>query len=156
MLDGYISDLEPGDVLRTIEYELTDLIVSEYAHGVEDATEFFHSDQTALGGQARTPTAAHVDKMRVLEESCTKERRIAGNNAADWRIHYEFEVENLSPAFVGERLRVEGRVLDVYTKRGRRFVHFEFTTSTTDGRPVSILRDRTLLRYEPETEGSDG
>ncbi len=154
MLDGYISDLEAGDVLRTVEYELTDLIVSEYAPGVEDATEYFHSGQNSIGGQVRTPTAAHVDKMRVLEESCTKERRIAGNNASDWRIHYEFEVENISPAFVGDRLRVEGRVVDVYTKRSRRFVQFEFVTSTVDGRKVSILRDRTLLRYAPEQEGS--
>ncbi|GAA2001291.1 hypothetical protein [Microbacterium ulmi] len=154
MLDGYISDLEAGDILRPVEYELTDLIASEYAHGVEDATEFFHSPQNPLGGQVRTVTAAHVDKMRVLEESCTKERRIAGNNAPDWRIHYEFEVENFSPAFVGERLRVTGRVVDVYVKRGRRFIQFEFETSTVDGRKVSILRDRTLLRYQPETEGT--
>jgi hypothetical protein len=152
MLDGYISDLEAGDVFRPIEYDLTVLIVTEYAHGVEDKSEYFHSPANPLGGQVRTPTSTHVDKMRVLEENCTKERRIAGNNADDWRIHYEFEVTTFSPAFVGERLRVTGKVLDRYVLRGRTYLQFEFETSTTDGRRVSTLRDRTLLQYNPTKE----
>jgi len=149
MLDGYISDLEPGDVLRSVEYELTPLIVAEYAHGNEENTELFHSADNELGAQVRVPTSAHVDKLRVLEVSCTKEQRISGQNADDWRIHYEFEVQSFSPAQVGDRLRVTGKVLDVYEKRGRTYIQFEFETSTTDGRKISVLRDRTLLRYEP-------
>ena len=43
MLGGYISDLEAGDVFKPVEYVLTAFMASEYAHGVEESSEWFHS-----------------------------------------------------------------------------------------------------------------
>src|SRR5262245_32944487 len=45
MLGGYISDLEAGDVFEPVEYVLTAFMASEYAHGVEEHWEWFHSSR---------------------------------------------------------------------------------------------------------------
>ena len=80
---GYISDLETGDVFEPVEYELTAFMCSEYAHGVEENWEWFHSAATPTGRQMRPPTMIHVDKMRILEKNCAKEQRVAGAKGPD-------------------------------------------------------------------------
>ena len=54
MLGGYISDLEKGDVFKPVEYVITPFMCSEYAHGTEETSEFFHSAQQP-GGTADAP-----------------------------------------------------------------------------------------------------
>ena len=73
MLGGYISDLEAGDVFQPVEYVLTAFMATEYAHGVEEGWEGFHSSRAPGGRQMRPPTMIHVDKMRILEKNCLKE-----------------------------------------------------------------------------------
>lgn len=156
MLGGYISDLEAGDVFRPIEYVLTPFIASEYAHGVEEDGEFFHSAGTALGRQVRPPTAIHTDKMRILEQNCPKERRIHGAKGPHARIHFEYHGRQHSPAFVGERLIVSGRITARYIKRGRPFLEYELEVRTSDGRLVETYHDITVLQYETVKEAARG
>lgn len=153
MLDGYISDLEKGDVLRPVEFDVTELMASEYAHGVEIEDELFHSDHNALGRQMRPHTAVHADKMRLLDENCTKEQRIAGGRGPDWRIHFEHETTVYEPVFVGDRIKVSGKIIDRYWKRGREYLHYELNIDHADGRRLILYRDRTLLRYRKSEEG---
>ena len=44
MLGGTIGDLDKGDVFEPVEYDLTAFMCTEYAHGVEEGCELFHSD----------------------------------------------------------------------------------------------------------------
>jgi hypothetical protein len=106
MLGGYISDLEKGDVFKPVEYVITPFMCSEYAHGTEQTSEYFHSARNPAGRQIRPPTMIHVDKMRILEENCTKEKRIAGMAGPDARVHYEYHARHHSPAYVGEKVVV--------------------------------------------------
>lgn len=147
MLGGYISDLEKGDVFRPIEFEVTALGASEYAHSNEQNHEFFHSAANEFGKQVRPPTAIHTDKMRILEANCTKERRIAGEVGPDARIHYEYNVEFFEPVYVGNRIRVSGRITDRYMKRGRDFIEYDLELHHADGRRLAHYHDITLLRY---------
>lgn len=147
MLDGYISDLEPGDEFRPVTYTLTELIVAEYVHGVEELSEYFHGSHNRYGRVVRPPTCIHMERMRLLEENCTKERRLAGEAASDWRIHYEYHSEQKSSAFVGEELVISGRVPDVYVKRGRVFNRYEIDVHAGDGRHVARYYERMMLRY---------
>ena len=55
MLGGYISDLEKGDVFKPVEYVITPFMVSEYAHGVEENSPYFHSAEES-GRPAGPPT----------------------------------------------------------------------------------------------------
>lgn len=150
MLGGYISDLEKGDVFKPVRYELTAFMCSEYAHGTEEHSEYFHSALNPLGRQVRPPTMIHVDKMRILEENCDKEKRIAGMKGPDARVHYEYHAHQHSAAYVGETLVVTGHIVDKYVKRGRTYLWYYLEVKTADGRLVTTYNDRTLLRYRPD------
>jgi hypothetical protein len=152
MLGGYISDLEAGDVFEPVEYVLTPYMCSEYAHGVEEGCEWFHGAQSPAGRQIRPPTMIHVDKMRLLEKNCLAEQRISGARGPDARVHYEYHAKHHSPAFVGERLVVTGRIADRYVKRNRTYLDYEMEVRTAEGRLVTTYRDKTLLRFTPGSE----
>jgi hypothetical protein len=150
MLGGYISDLEAGDEFKPVSYVLTAFMCSEYAHGVEENWEWFHSAASPEGRQMRQPSMIHVDKMRILEENCLKERRVSGEKGPDARVHYEYHARQHSPAYVGETLIVSGRITDKYVKRGRTYIDYYLEVKTSDGRMVTTYTDKTLLKYEPE------
>lgn len=152
MLGGYISDLEAGDVFEPVEYVLTPYMASEYAHGVEEDCEWFHSPQSPAGRQIRPPTMIHVDKMRLLEKNCLKEQRVSGAKGPHARVHYEYHARHHSPAFVGERLVVSGRITGRYVKRGRTYIDYRLEVRTSDGRLVTTYTDKTLLQYAPDPE----
>ena len=159
MLGGYISDLEAGDEFKSVEYVLTPFMCSEYAHGVETNYERFHSG-TDHQRQVRPPTMIHVDKMRILEANCLKEQRVTAGGrittepgGPDARIHYEYHSRQHSPAYVGERLVVSGRITDKYVKRGRTYIDYYLEVRTSEGRLVTTYTDKTLLRFQAE-EGS--
>ena len=141
MLGRYIWDLEGGDVFEPIEYEVTPYICREYAHGVEENSDWFHSSQSPYGRQVRPPTLIHMDKMRLLAKNCP------GGTGPYARIHYEYKAQHHSPAFVGEKLVVTGKITDRYIKRGRVFIDYDIVVKTSDGRLVTTYTDKTLLRY---------
>lgn len=149
MLGGYISDLQTGDIFTPVRYELTALAVAEYAHGVEEACEWFYSGggESPWEAQVRPPTMIHSDKMRILEVNCPKEARVAGLDHSDARIHYEYHARHHSPAFVGEEIVVSGEVLERYVRRGRDYLLYGLTVHAGGDRLVTEYWDRTLLRY---------
>jgi hypothetical protein len=149
MLGGYISDLEKGDVFSPVSYTLTALAVSEYAHGVEEDSDWFLSDNSPWGRQVRPPTMIHSDKMRLLEQNCPNEARVSGHDHKDARIHYEYHAKQHSPAFVGEELVVSGQIEDRFWKRNREYLRYALEVRTADGRLVTEFQDQTLLRYRP-------
>jgi len=148
MLGGTIGDLDKGDVFEPVEYDLTAFMCTEYAHGVEEGCELFHSDLNPTGRQMRPPTMIHVDKMRILEKNCLKEQRIAGMKGPDARVHYEYHAKHHSPAYVGETLVATGRIVEKYVKRGRSYLWYYIEVHTKEGRLVTTYNDRTLLRYK--------
>jgi hypothetical protein len=147
MLGGTLDDLETGDEFKPVEYELTSFICSEYSHSVEENCEWFHSRLAPGGRQMRLPTMIHMEKMRILEANCTKEKRMAGEAAKDARVHYEYHAVQHSAAYVGERLVVSGKIVEKYEKRGRTYLWYYLETRTSDGRLITTYNDRTLLRY---------
>jgi hypothetical protein len=150
MLGGYISDLEAGDEFKPVTYTLTAFMASEYAHSVEETCEWYHSPLSPEGRQMRPPTMIHVDKMRILEENCLKERRVSGEKGPHARVHFEYYARQHSPAYVGETLTVTGKITDKYVKRGRTYIDYYLEVRAGDGRLVTTYTDKTLLRYEPE------
>jgi hypothetical protein len=149
MLGGYISDLEKGDEFEPVEYVLTAFMAREYAHGVEENWEGYHSNDVEGGRQMRTPTMIHADKMRILEKNCHREQRVGGMKGPDARIHYEYHATQHSAAYVGETLIVSGRITDRYLKRGRDYLDYYLEVRTRDGRLVTTYTDKTLLRFLP-------
>ncbi|MCL1839241.1 MAG: MaoC family dehydratase N-terminal domain-containing protein [Propionibacteriaceae bacterium] len=150
MLGKTIADLETGDVFKPIRYVLTELMCTEYAHGMEDTAEWYYSAYPPFDRQVRPPSMVHADKMRLLEENCDLERRIANVHTDDARIHYEYDAVQHSPAFVGEELVVTGGIVEHYEKRGGDYLHYWLRVETADGRLVTTYEDRTLLSYKPK------
>lgn len=149
MLGGMISDLEAGDEFQPIRYVVTPMMTAEYAHGVEEPSEWFYSADNPLGRQARIPLMVHADKMRLLEVNCPKEARLSGVRGPDARVHYEYHARHRGIAYVGEELVVSGRILERYIKRDRVYLHYQMEVKTADGRLICDYTDRTLLKYIP-------
>lgn len=154
MLGRTIADLEAGDVFRPVRYTLTAFMCAEYAHAMEDVTECYYAETEAYGRQIRPPTMIHSDKMRLLEANCDLERRLSGIRTDDARIHYEYDAQYHSPAFVGEDIVVSGRIVDKYVKRGREYIYYDLKVETGDGRLITTYRDRTLLRFRTDAVAS--
>jgi hypothetical protein len=150
MLGATIGDLEAGDVFEPVRYTVTALMTSEYAHGVEEPSDWFYGSGTPWGRQVRIPTMIHADKLRLLEHNCPREPRISGFRGPDARIHYEYHARHHSPAFVGEELVISGSIADRYIKRGRSYLLYELEVRTADGRLVTSYTDRTILKYAKE------
>lgn len=142
----YTSDLEEGDVLEPVVYQLTPFIVREYCHGVEEDLELFHAAVNGRDGtQYMVPTLTHIEKIRLLNRNCPDG---AGPSA---RIHFEYHARHHAPVVVGTRLRVSGHVSRRYPKRGRDYLEIEMEVrdDATDELYTSY-RDTVVLSYRKD------
>ena len=147
MLGRWVSDLEAGDVLPDVTYELTPFAVREYCHGVEQAWERFHH---AVGHrpQVAPPTMVHLDKLRVLAAGCPEG---AGPAA---RMQLEYAAEHFAEVEVGSRLRASGRVEERTERNGRERLLLVFELhDADDDRLLTRYRDVSLLSYRPREGG---
>jgi hypothetical protein len=136
-----VSDLEAGDVLPDVVYELSPFAIREYCHGVEETWERFHHP---VGGspQIAPPTMVHLDKLRVLAAGCPQG---AGPAA---RMQLEYDAEQFAEVEAGARLRASGRVAERTERNGRErlLLVFELRDADTD-RLLTRYRDVSLLNY---------
>ena len=143
MLGRWVSDLEVGDVLPTVDYEMTPLAIREYCHGVEETWERFHRPSAGLL-QVAPPTMVHLDKLRVLAAACPEG---AGPAA---RMQLEYHAEHLAEVAAGAPLRVSGEVVERSERNGRErlVLVFELSNAVT-GELHTRYRDTSLLNYRP-------
>jgi hypothetical protein len=87
-----------------------------------------------------------------VEENCLKEQRVGGAKGPAARVHFEYFARHKSPAYVGEKLIVSGKITDRYIKRGRDYLEYYLEVKTSDGRLVTVYTDKTLLAYKPVEE----
>lgn len=140
----FVSDLEPGDVLGPLEYVTSPFVVREYCHSVELHHDFFQR----AGEQHVPPMLVHLDKLRLYRHACP------AGTGPHARIHYEFDATFKEAAKVGEKLRLEGRVTERYTKRGREYMVMEIELrAVDDGRLLVSYRDTAVLAYAPTKDG---
>jgi hypothetical protein len=137
----YTSDLEPGDVIGPIEYTLSPFVVREYCHSVELDQEYFQGSMD----QIAPPTLVHLEKLRLYTAACPSG---AGPHA---RVHYEYDATFHRGVRVGEKLRVQGRIAERSTKRGRDylFMDIEIRAVADDSLLVSY-RDTVILSYQSQ------
>lgn len=148
MIGRYVSDLEPGDVLEPVRYEVTAFIVREYCHGVEEVGDIFHGGGAEV--QYAPPTMVHADKVRVLRASCPE-----GAGPVP-RMHALYEATYHRAIRVGQTLSVSGRVDERYTRRGRDFlvISFEVRDAFTDELHTTY-RDVSLLNHADRSHEGD-
>lgn len=140
----YVSDLEVGDTLRPVTYEMTPFIVREYCHGVGETAEEFHRPLEPFGQQLVPPTLTHIDKIRLIKENCPD------GPGPDARIHYQFHSRHHKLIPVGARLTARGEVARRYEKKGRTYLVMEITVVEEDtGDLVMTYSDTAILNFSP-------
>ncbi len=141
MLGRWVSDLEAGDVLPDVAYQLNPFEVREYCHGVEEVWARFHGPADQADHVA-PPTMVHLDKLRVLDAGCPEG---AGPAA---RLQLEYDAQHLAEVPVGRPLVASGRVEDRVERNGRErlLLVVELRDAATD-RLLTRYRDVSLLDY---------
>ncbi len=123
------------------EYVLTPELAQEYAVGIED----YHSwylEQSPFGGPIANPILIVAQHARLFKTIYAT----AGN------VHTRHETQFLNPARIGKTIKISGKLVDKYIKRGREYLVVECRSVDEDG--VEICRDRRTIvtRYEKRPE----
>ena len=136
----YVSDLEAGDRLGPITYEVSAFTVREYCHAVELNHEMF----LGISNPVAPPTLVHLDKLKLYEQTCPEG---TGPHA---RVHIEFDATIHAPVPVGLTVRVAGVARERFEKRGRTYVITDiYMTDAASGRALIDYRDTVVLSYAP-------
>jgi hypothetical protein len=123
---------------------------SEYAHSVRGRLRAL---PFGTRRQRTADTPAHPDPCRQDADprgELPQERRLAGEAAPDARVHYSTTRSSHSPAYVGERLVVSGKIVDKYVRRNRNLPLLLPEVHTKEGRLVTTYNDKTLLRLQAD------
>jgi acyl dehydratase len=118
------------------EYVLTPELARDYAEGVEDANPWY-VEQSPFGGPVANPILLVAQHARLFKTTYAT----AGN------IHTRHETQFLNPARLGKTIKVYGKLVDKYVKRGREYLVMECRSVDEDG--VELCRDRrtVIIRY---------
>ena len=137
----YVSDLDRGDILGPVEYSLSPFVVREYCHAVELHQDYFQGSVD----QIAPPTMIHLEKLRLYRHACP-----AGTGPTA-RVHIEFDATIHEAVHVGEKLRVQGKVSERYTRRGRDYVRLDIELrAASDSRLLMSYRDTVILAYRQQ------
>ncbi len=146
MIGRFVSDLEVGDVLPSVEYTLTPLVTGEYCHGVELSDDRFFGPSPGHPRLA-PPTMVHVDKLRVLDRACP------GGPGPAARMQLEYDAQHFAPVEVGTALTVRGEVVERSERNGRERLVLVFEVRNRDtGALLTRLRDTSLLNFTPRND----
>lgn len=133
----FITDLQKGDVLGTIDYVVSPFIVREYCHAAELHQEIFHGGRN--GVQGWPVPLVFVDKLRLFKLACP------GGDGPDARVLAECRAEWTAPIHAGERIIAEGSVTDRYEARGRERIEIEVVLRGADGKPRLRFTDTAVF-----------
>lgn len=134
----YVSDLQAGDRLGPITYQVSPFTVREYCHSVELDHEIFLGIDTPLA----PPTLVHLDKLKLYEAACP------AGTGPDARVHIEFDATYHAPVPVGTEVEVSGVATERFQKRGRTYVVTDITMTEAATRKTLVeYRDTVILSY---------
>lgn len=131
--------MEIGEVLGPVEIDIDQHFVRASAFTVDDYHEWHMGDSSPFGGPIAHGAALLCDLLRLLYTRYDPDR--------DRGLHLHEEFTLHSPVFVGERVRLTGRFVDKYVKRGRGYIVTEAEARTVDD-------DRLIVRHLA-TEATD-
>src|SRR5262245_19852051 len=114
------------------EYVLTPELARDYAEGVEDLNPWY-LEQSPFGGAVANPILIVAQHARLLKTKYAT----AGN------VHTRHQTQFLNPARIGKVIKVYGKLVDKYLKRGREYLVMECRSADEDG--IEICRDRRTI-----------
>jgi acyl dehydratase len=134
------DDLPVGEEYAD-EYVLTPELACDYAEGVADLNPWY-LEHSPFGGPVANPILIVAQHARLFKTKYVT----AGN------MHTRHETQFLNPARIGKLIKVSGKLVDKYVKRGHEYLVMECLSVDEDG--VEICRDRRtiIIRYARRPE----
>jgi len=123
------DQMEVGEILGPIDVIIDRHYVRSAAFTVEDYHEWSMGEASPFGGPIAQGAALLCELLRLLYTRFDPDK--------DLGLHQHEEFQLFSPVFVGETVRLEGRFVEKYVKRGRSYIVTEAEArSVTDGRLI--------------------
>jgi len=118
------------------EYKLTPEMARDYAEGIADLNPWYLED-SPFGGPVANPMLIVAQHTRLFKTRYTT----AGN------VHTRHETQFLNPARIGKVIKVYGRLVDKYLKRGHEYLVMECRSVDEDGIEICHDRRTIIIRY---------
>lgn len=131
--------MELGEVLGPVEIDIDEHFVKSTAFTIDDYNEWYLGSASPFGGPIAHSGALLCDLLRLLYTKYDPDR--------DRGLHQHEEFWLHSPVFVGERVRLTGRFVEKYVKRGRGYI-------VTEAEARTVGDDRLIIRHRA-TETTD-
>lgn len=130
-LRGAIEELIPSEEWYLMgEYLLTSELNRDITLSVEDKNPWYIST-SPFGGPIANPAVLLI--MGIVAEM---HRWPIGGTPERVALHAKQSSEFINPARVGKKVRIEGRVVEKYTKRGKDYVVIEARFTDEEGVPL--------------------
>ena len=127
-----------GEELGPVEHPLSKETVQEFANAVDDRCRWY-TCESPFGPAIAPPTFVCGDYVRLIESTY--------DSAGPGWLHAKQESQFRNPAAVGTIIRVEGRIVDKYIRRGRKYIVLDYICASKEGLEVSRHRS-TLVALE--------
>jgi acyl dehydratase len=125
------EDLPIGEEFAD-EYVLTPDLARDYAEGIADVNSWY-LEHSPFGGPVANPILIVAQHARLF-----KTKYITAGN-----VHTRHETQFLNPARIGKVIKVYGKLVEKYLKRGREYLVMECRSVDEDG--IEICRDRRTI-----------
>lgn len=120
------------------EYLLSAEMAEDYAQGIEDLNPWYR-EHSPFGGPVANPMLIVAQHVRLF-----KTKYITAGN-----VHTRHETRFLNPARIGKTIKVSGKLVEKYLKRGCEYLVVECRSVDEDG--IEICRDRrTIITHYPK------
>ena len=133
-----------GDEFEPIEIVVTEEMVERNAFANDDYNPWYMED-SPFGGRIASPTFLTFHESRIFR----------GYYAIPpgGSLHQKLEIEFINPLKVGKKLKMSGKLVDRYNKRGRDYFVAEYLVVDEDG--AEIIR-MGKIRAVPVTDRPEG
>ena len=126
------DDINVGDEGQTLEYVISDELIDRYADVTGDRHEWY-MNRSPFGVRVAHNTINALDYFAIMVLKWQRE----------WDgLHARQETEVSAPLKVGQKVRVVGKFIEKYEKRGRKYFTLEYITTDENG--SEILRNRLI------------
>lgn len=123
------------------EYVLTPDLARDYAEAIEDLNPWY-LEPSPFGGPVANPILIVAQHVRLFKTKYAT----AGN------VHTRHATQFFNPARIGKKIKVYGKLVDKYIKRGREYLVMECRSVDED--EIEICRDRrtVIIRFAKRAE----
>ncbi|MCF8033227.1 MAG: hypothetical protein K9K66_08900 [Desulfarculaceae bacterium] len=118
-----LDDMQVGEDLGSVEYEITDQEVARFFGGVGDYT---FKGEAAKGNRCLPPIMIGNDYLKLYKKKYT----------TVGALHAKLQMEALGCLRSNEKVTTSGKVLDKFNKRGKTSVIILTSTTDSDGKPI--------------------